>query len=830
MAFFAACEQPEQNLGTPDIDLSITEMTFESAGGDKTLDVTATREWKAEPEVDWVVVSPESGSASAEAQTVTVSVLENTGLDREASVKFTIGMKSKYLTVSQAGPGGSVEALVVYANDMDNGKVQKVIGSDGKEHWPYLDQSNAWRNEMGFGIDNLDYAYKGVSVRSVSSTNNIWFPASGGSYFSIRNLELGSTTSMQLTFDCIHGSNNGHKKEFAPEKFKVFLSQDNAKWVELPYELVVKADDEFDSALAKFTLSGTDKLSIAFQFLGAEDGYRLTNINLSIYAGDDATAVDFSKATEMDFGAGSTGGNPGTGDLPEGTGEGTEASPYDAAKATRLAAALGQDDKITGVYVKGIVKSIKEVSTQYGNATYYITDADGAANFYVYRGKNVGNTAFTSSDQIKAGDNVVIYGDLMNYMGNSPQLGQGNYLVSINGEGDNPGSGDQGGNDPTPPSGGSAMTIAEILASSGTFAEGTTIEGVVISNRALNNLTSKKGLYVQDSTGGLQFYLEANHEFDFGDKVIVDLSGSSVGDYNGAVQISGLALEKITKISSGNTVTPKTVSVADFMANKYEGQYVAIEGVQVADSDLGKTFVEGGSHTSINVVTADGKSFAIFSSKYASYGESKVPQGSGTLKGISSISKGAMQIIFAQDSDYAGLTGTRFDGTTPPDDGGDDDDDDSTITPPADGDYEPGITWTLGDNAYDNTKTGNNCQTGTVNGEQVSNILKLGTGSKTGNATLHVPAGTKKLGFYCVAWKGKTAQLKFSTGGSEIATIEPAANTGATGNAPYASITLTDSDYFEVNMPSTAAADVKVETLDPANGRVLIIGIKAIAE
>jgi hypothetical protein len=115
-----------------------------------------------------------------------------------------------------------------------------------------------------------------------------------------------------------------------------------------------------------------------------------------------------------------------------------------------------------------------------------------------------------------------------------------------------------------------------------------------------------------------------------------------------------------------------------------------------------------------------------------------------------------------------------------------------------------------------------------VNGVEVSNLLKLGTGLLTGDATLHVPAGTKKLGFYCVAWKGKTASVKFSIAGTEITTITPNANAGANGNPPYVSITVTDADYFEVEMPSTAAADVKVETLDPANGRVLFIGLKAI--
>ena len=219
--------------------------------------------------------------------------------------------------------------------------------------------------------------------------------------------------------------------------------------------------------------------------------------------------------------------------------------------------------------------------------------------------------------------------------------------------------------DPTPSPEGET-TIAQILAAgTGATLDGT-IEGVVISNMELNNLTSKKGLYVQDETGALQFYLAANHEFAFGTKVQIDLNGAKLAEYNGAVQISGLALEKITTISTGNSVEPKVVSMADFLANKYEGQYVAIEGVQVASSDLSKTWVMGGAHTSINVEDAAGNKFVVFSSKYASYGAQTVAQGSGTIKGISSINKGAMQIIFAQESDFASLTGARFDGTVTP--------------------------------------------------------------------------------------------------------------------------------------------------------------------
>ena len=257
------------------------------------------------------------------------------------------------------------------------------------------------------------------------------------------------------------------------------------------------------------------------------------------------------------------------------------------------------------------------------------------------------------------------------------------------GSGSQEGGDTPGGDDPvTPPATGDAtMTISQVLAlGSNAAASGSTIEGVVISNMDLNNLTSKKGMYVQDATGGLQFFLAANHEFKFGDKVKIDISGQKLAEYNGATQISGLALEKIEKISSGNTVTPKTVSIADFLANKYEGQYVAIEGVQVAASDLSKTWVSGGAHTSINMEDANGNKFVVFSSKYATYGTSTVAQGSGTIKGISSINNGTMQLIFAQTSDYAGLTGERFgagSGEQPGEGGGDQPGGEDPVTPPS---------------------------------------------------------------------------------------------------------------------------------------------------
>ena len=542
----AGCQEKEQNLGTPDISISTNELTFDVEGGEQALTVNATRDWKVETDADWVVVDPAKGEASADDQTVTVTVLENTGMDRSADLKFTIGMKSKYLTVNQAGPGGSAEALIVYANDLDGGKVEK-IGN----YWPYLDQSDVWRNEKGTGIDNLQYTSKDVSIRSVSSTNNLFFPAAKtDASFSIQNLELGSVTSLQLTFDASHGSTNGYKKTFSNEEFKVYVSKDNAKWVELSYDLAVKSDNEFDEATARFTVADTDKLSIGFKHpIASADAYRLTNIVLSVYDGQDATAIDFSKAIDMDFGTvvgSGSGSNPGTGDLPEGTGEGTLDSPYDAAKATKVASALADGETKAGVYVKGIVKSFKDVSgiAQYGNISYYITDADGAANFYVFRGKYLDNAKFTSEDQLKIGDEVVVYGDLVNYMGNTPELAQGNYIVSLN---SSTGGGNSGGGE-TPsidkPTSLVKATVAEFLAAAedDTWYE---LTGEIVSIEAGN---AYGNFTIKDATGEVYIYGMTSKWVGSNDKSFASLGlketdvvtlGTLRGSYNGQAQGGG---------------------------------------------------------------------------------------------------------------------------------------------------------------------------------------------------------------------------------------------------------------------------------------------------
>ncbi len=116
-----------------------------------------------------------------------------------------------------------------------------------------------------------------------------------------------------------------------------------------------------------------------------------------------------------------------------GEGDGTLESPYDVAKALSLIA-NGENDPDAEVYIKGKVSQIEEISAQFGNGTYYISvDGTTENQLYVYRGYYLNGDKFTSTDQLKVGDEVVILGKLTTFY-DDPQVGTGSKLVSVNGQ------------------------------------------------------------------------------------------------------------------------------------------------------------------------------------------------------------------------------------------------------------------------------------------------------------------------------------------------------------------------------------------------------------
>ncbi len=122
--------------------------------------------------------------------------------------------------------------------------------------------------------------------------------------------------------------------------------------------------------------------------------------------------------------------NPG-GETGEVKGDGSLENPFNSVAANAQALAGNTSE----VYVKGKISQISEVSTKFGDATYFISD-DGTTNgqFEIFHGYYLKGEKFTSEDQIKVGQTVVVKGKLTVY-GSTPEMAKGSQIVSIDNNG-----------------------------------------------------------------------------------------------------------------------------------------------------------------------------------------------------------------------------------------------------------------------------------------------------------------------------------------------------------------------------------------------------------
>ena len=124
---------------------------------------------------------------------------------------------------------------------------------------------------------------------------------------------------------------------------------------------------------------------------------------------------------------------------PQTGGDGTLENPFTCLDALNYTKELPADQTSTeGFYIKGKVVSIRETfGTQYGNSTFYISDDGTTTNqFYCYRVLYLENRKFAEGDrQLQVGDEVVIYGKVVNYRGTTPETAANTaYIYSLNGQ------------------------------------------------------------------------------------------------------------------------------------------------------------------------------------------------------------------------------------------------------------------------------------------------------------------------------------------------------------------------------------------------------------
>jgi hypothetical protein len=119
-------------------------------------------------------------------------------------------------------------------------------------------------------------------------------------------------------------------------------------------------------------------------------------------------------------------------------GAGTDDLPYNVGMALNRCYETGTT-ATEELLVKGVICKIKEISLSNGNATYWISD-DGympeseTSVLQIFRGKWFGGESFTSEDQLKVGDEVVVKGALIHYNEKTPEVNTGSQIVLLNGE------------------------------------------------------------------------------------------------------------------------------------------------------------------------------------------------------------------------------------------------------------------------------------------------------------------------------------------------------------------------------------------------------------
>ena len=98
-----------------------------------------------------------------------------------------------------------------------------------------------------------------------------------------------------------------------------------------------------------------------------------------------------------------------------------------ASKALQMTKALGHTNATEMSYfVGGIISNMRntpEQIVQYKSARFDISDDGTTANqFYCYNTKWLDNSDFVTGNEVTLGDEVVIYGQVQNYMGNTPEI------------------------------------------------------------------------------------------------------------------------------------------------------------------------------------------------------------------------------------------------------------------------------------------------------------------------------------------------------------------------------------------------------------------------
>lgn len=380
VAVFAGCTDDNDDMGAPYLNVTPENLTFDAEGQpadeyNGTFIVETNRPWRAivEDEQTWVRLSATEGEGDA-AVTVTVPA-SNIG----QSAKVTFEVYNSYGALIQKDVNvlqGEVKpATVIYGNNFD----KTLAAKDANNRWPFLDQSDAWQNATGTGIESVTYAYKNMSVRSsqknsggydgASGQNKIFFGTAPANY-DIDNITLPSgETNYRITFGANYSKNNDgtYDNTFKPEYFHVWVGN-GTTWKELKYEKIGGSDETDPYWIlfkSDFTLkTALKELSIRFT---TTTGGEAANSAFSI---DDLSFTNGNGGQEVDLEGGVVPPDPGEATaitIPELIAQMTDTEAPVDANADRYLDAVVMNDVAGANYTFNNLILATENATEAGN-------------------------------------------------------------------------------------------------------------------------------------------------------------------------------------------------------------------------------------------------------------------------------------------------------------------------------------------------------------------------------------------------------------------------------------------------------------------------------
>ena len=366
----------EEDLGLAELTVDLTELSLPKEESTATISLVATRDWMVSGDLpDWLTLSAISGEASKKPQTITVTVLENKGNDREATIGFTIGTKKVSVSVKQAG------AL---------GEIQK---GSGTKTDPYTVAGViAYLETLGADVNSPSSVFVKGKVSSVAvDKNNVEQYFSNTGTYGNATFFISDDGSTTTQFECYRILYLGNKK-FATGDTDIKIGDDVVIYGQV-VNFKGNTPETVQGSAFLFSLNGVDK------------------------GGDE--------------------GGQGGGTTAEAKGAGTQADPFNVAAAIAKAQATGQTATSEAYYIKGKVKTVTEqFSANYGNGTFVLVDEGFDAEFTAYRILYFGNQKWVEGNKtVNEGDEIVVVGKIVNFRGNTPETDQGSaYLYSLNGD------------------------------------------------------------------------------------------------------------------------------------------------------------------------------------------------------------------------------------------------------------------------------------------------------------------------------------------------------------------------------------------------------------